>query len=106
MEFWADVPLLLGGNEIEVVARNADGVEGRSTVTVRRVEAAPKAAHAPGLSLTDLLKLLDAGVTPVRLEMIVKEHGVSFALTEDKEQALRQAGATDTLLLAITKAKK
>jgi len=58
------------------------------------------------LGLEDVLKLLEAGVTPARLETIVKDRGVSFELTDDAERKLRALGATDSLLLAIAKAKK
>jgi len=66
---------------------------------------APKPAETT-LALEDVLKLLEAGVTPARLESIVKERGVSFELTDESEGKLRALGATDTLLLAIAKAKK
>lgn len=58
------------------------------------------------LGLADVLKLLEGGVTPARMESIVKERGVSFELTDDAEKKLRALGATDSLLLAIAKAKK
>jgi len=107
MEFWVeDVPLQAGENNIEIVAKNVDGAEGRTTVKVRRVEAAAEPAASVGLTLEQVLKLLGAGVTPARIATIVKERGVSFELTEDAESKLRALGATDTLLLAIAKAKK
>ena len=65
----------------------------------------PKPADTT-LGLADVLKLLEGGVTPARVESIVKERGVNFTLTEDAESKLRALGATDTLLLAIAKAKK
>lgn len=58
------------------------------------------------LSLEAVLKLLDAGVTPARLETLVKERGVSFALTEETEKKLRAAGANSELLFDIAKAKR
>ncbi|HKZ52793.1 MAG TPA: PDZ domain-containing protein [Candidatus Acidoferrales bacterium] len=58
------------------------------------------------LTLEQVLKLLDAGVTPTRIETIVRERGVAFELTGDVERKLRAAGATAELLLAIAKAKK
>lgn len=81
-------------------------------IEVQLVEAKPAAPPPPPpppdttLALEDVLKLLEAGVTPARLETIVKERGVSFELTDDAERKLRALGATDTLLLAIAKAKK
>jgi hypothetical protein len=69
---------------------------------------APPPAKPPDttLALEDVVKLLEAGVTPARLETIVKERGVSFALTEEAESKLRALGATDSLLLALAKARK
>jgi len=80
----------------------------------RTIEVQLPAAKAPQpppppettLGLADVLKLLEGGVTPARVESIVKERGVSFELTDDAERKLRALGATDTLLLAIAKAKK
>lgn len=108
MEFWVeDYPLELGENEIEVVVTNTERLEGRTVVKVRRVEAPPPEPPKPvGLSMEEVLKLLEAGVTPARVETIVKERGAGFDLTEENEKKLRDAGATDALLLAITKAKK
>ena len=108
MEFWVeDYPLDLGENEIEVVVTNSERLEGRSVVKVRRVEAPPPEPPKPvGLTVEELVKLLEAGVTPARVETIVKERGAGFDLSEDNEKKLRDAGATDALLLAITKAKK
>jgi hypothetical protein len=73
--------------------------------------AAAKAPEPPPppettLALADVLKLLEGGVTPARVESIVKERGVSFELTDDAERKLRALGATDSLLLAIAKTKK
>lgn len=55
-------------------------------------------------ALDDLLALMAAGVTPVRLATLVKERGVSFDFTPETEQKLRLAGADDTLLLEVAKA--
>jgi len=81
------------------------------TIEVQLAQAKPPEPPPPKpvettLALEDVLKLLEAGVTPARLETIVKERGVSFELTDDAESKLRALGATDTLLLAIAKAKK
>jgi hypothetical protein len=78
------------------------------TIEVQLAAAKPPEPPPPDttLGLADVLKLLEGGVTPARVESIVKERGVSFTLTEDAESKLRALGATDTLLLAIAKAKK
>lgn len=108
MEFWVeDYPLSLGENEIAVVVTNTERLEARSIVKVRRLEAPPPEPPKPvGLSVEEVLKLLEAGVTPARVETIVKDRGAGFDLSEENEKKLRDAGATDSLLLAITKAKK
>ena len=79
------------------------------TIEVQLAAAKPPEPPPPPettLGLADVLKLLEGGVTPARVESIVKERGVSFELTDDAERKLRALGATDTLLLAIAKAKK
>ena len=107
-EFWVeDLPLALGDNEIEVVVTNVEHVESKAVVKVRRVEAPPPQPPKPtGLTVEEVTKLLAAGVTPARVETIVKERGVGFELNDENERKLREAGATDALLLVIAKAKK
>lgn len=108
MEFWVEeYPLTLGENEIAVVVTNTERLEAKTVVKVRRVEAPPPEPPKPvGLTIEEVVKLLEAGVTPARVETIVKERGAGFDLSEENEKKLRDAGATDALLLAITKAKK
>src|SRR3990172_7961269 len=61
----------------------------------RTIEVHLPAAKAPQpppppettLGLADVLKLLEGGVTPARVESIVKERGVSFELTDDAEKS-------------------
>lgn len=81
------------------------GEEKRVETTLSPV-ARPKPPGPPALSLDDVLTLLAAGVTPVRMATLVKERGVSFQLTDEAQQKLRLAGATDELLMEIAKAKK
>lgn len=59
-----------------------------------------------GLSLQDVLDLLQGGVAPRRVAQLVEKHGVTFSLTPDREQELRSAGGVDELLEAIAKAKR
>lgn len=102
MEFVLDdLALTTGDNDIEIVAKSAAGPEARTTLKLKRVE--PPSGI---LSLADVLKLLEGGVSPVRVEAIVKERGVNFALTDEIDKQLRDAGATPDLLLAIAKARK
>ncbi|HKE33410.1 MAG TPA: tetratricopeptide repeat protein [Candidatus Angelobacter sp.] len=58
------------------------------------------------LSEADVEELLRGGVTPKRATALVRQQGVSFTLDDTIETRLRKAGATDELLLAITKAKQ
>lgn len=55
------------------------------------------------LSVDDIEKLLQGGVTPKRTAELVKQRGVDFTLDSATESRLRQAGATDELLLTIRK---
>jgi hypothetical protein len=61
---------------------------------------------AAGLSLQDVLDLLEGGVSPRRVAQLVEKHGVTFSLTPDREQELRGAGGVDELIETIAKAKK
>ena len=61
---------------------------------------------AAGLSLQDVLDLLQGGVAPRRVAQLVEKHGVTFALTPDREEELRSAGGVDELMEAIGKAKR
>ena len=108
IEFWVEgLPLAMSDNEIEVVVTNVERVETKVVVKVRRVEAPPPEPPKPiGLTVDEVAKLLAAGVTPARVETIVKERGVGFELSDENEKKLREAGATDALLLVIAKAKK
>jgi TPR repeat protein len=73
------------------------------------VQAAPPAETPadpsnPGrLSLENVLKLLDAGVTPARVKAVIAERGVGFQLDEETEKRLRAAGATDEVILQIAR---
>ena len=58
------------------------------------------------LSADEVEEALRNGISNKRVMGFVRQFGVDFALTEELEQRLRAAGADDTLLLAITKAKK
>lgn len=53
------------------------------------------------LSRRDLQALLKAGVSPRRMEVLVRQYGVSFEMTEVAEDQLRRAGATEPLLKVI-----
>jgi tetratricopeptide (TPR) repeat protein len=52
----------------------------------------------------DIVQLLQAGVTPARAATLIEQRGISFDVTPDVETRLRQAGADDALIAAITRA--
>jgi hypothetical protein len=63
------------------------------------------AAQSEGraLSLDDVMGLLKAGVTPMRVKTVVAERGVDFQLSGDVDRRLRDAGASDEVILQIAK---
>lgn len=56
------------------------------------------------LAESDIVQLLQAGVTPARAATLVEQRGISFDLTAEVESRLRQAGADDALVAAVTRA--
>jgi tetratricopeptide (TPR) repeat protein len=56
------------------------------------------------LAESDIVQLLEAGVTPARAATLVEQRGVSFEITPEVETRLRQAGADDALISAVTRA--
>jgi tetratricopeptide (TPR) repeat protein len=56
------------------------------------------------LAESDIVQLLEAGVTPARATTLVEERGVSFEMTAEVESRLREAGADDALISAVTRA--
>ena len=59
-----------------------------------------------GLSEAEIEEALRKGMTPLRVKSKVEEFGVSFAMNDDIERRLRDAGADAELLLAIEKHEK
>jgi TPR repeat protein len=60
----------------------------------------------PPLSLQDVVDLLKGGISRVRAATLVKERGVDFSLSDDKEKQIRTAGGDSDLLLVIATNKK
>ena len=58
------------------------------------------------LTEPEVEKALRDGIPKPRVEALVKEYGVDFALTTEIQQRLREAGASDGILLAIATNKK
>lgn len=74
---------------------------GENPLTLVAERAGPKPLTEP-----EVEKALRDGVPKPRVEALVKEYGVDFALTNDVQQRLRGAGATDAILLAIATNRK
>ena len=62
--------------------------------------------QAVPLSQVEVEELLKGGVPPARVIKLVKQFGVDFAINPERETRLRAAGADDSVLYAITQAKK
>ncbi len=78
----------------------------RTGETYVAMKALSAAARGGGLLLEDVLDMLEGDVPAARVAVLVKEKGVSFALTDAAEKRIRNAGGDDALLLAIARAKK
>lgn len=81
-------------------------LEEKRTLEVALLPVAPTPEGPAPLTLEQVVKLLAGGVAPARVTALVIERGVDFPLTNENEKRLRDAGATDALLLEIAKAKK
>lgn len=57
----------------------------------------PQASRKP-ISESDIIDLLQAGVSPTRIATLADQMGINFVLTEDAERRLRNAGATEAIL--------
>ncbi|MCJ7503036.1 MAG: hypothetical protein MUP80_08250, partial [Acidobacteriia bacterium] len=58
------------------------------------------------LTEVKIVDLLRSGVTSRRVIMLVEERGIDFELTNDYIEVLRTAGAEDSLIEALRKAKR
>src|SRR5260370_42152935 len=65
-----------------------------------------RAQHAPRpLSAADVEHGLKSAVPNARMAALVKQYGVDFELTHRVEDELRSAGASDNLLLQISRSR-
>lgn len=78
----------------------------RTGETYVAMKALSPAARGGGLLLEDVLDMLEGDVPAARVAVLVKEKGVSFALTDAAEKRIRNAGGDDALLLAIARARR
>jgi hypothetical protein len=59
------------------------------------------AAPRRPLAKSEVLDLLQGGVTPARIADLVSQYGIAFQLTRETEKQLREAGADEALLKAL-----
>ncbi len=78
----------------------------RTGETYIAMKALSPAARGGGLLLEDVLDMLEGDVPSARVAVLVKEKGVSFALTDAAEKRIRNAGGDDALMLAIARSRK
>lgn len=109
-EFWSDpLPLQPGTNHIQVVAANSAHIESKVNLTVnykpKPVPVVSAAAAAPvnpkGLSLADIIGLLQGGVPAEHIQDLVRQRGLKFPPSPDNLNAIRAAGGGDDLLQVI-----
>ncbi|HSE50072.1 MAG TPA: PEGA domain-containing protein [Terriglobales bacterium] len=70
------------------------------------VRATLESAGPKPLSVGDVEEALRNAIPRARISQLVERYGVDFSLTVEIEARLRSAGADDSLLLAVAKAKK
>jgi len=72
----------------------------------RPLSAVLESAGPKPLTASEVEEALTNGVPKPRVKTLIRDYGVSFALTDEVERRLRKAGADDEILLAIVKNKK
>lgn len=98
----AGIPLQEGPNTLSGYVLTRNGTRQPFQIAVKRLPP----PGPPALTLKELVDALHKGLPPTRVKALVAEYGVEFALTEEAEKSLREAGADSDLLLAVAKAKK
>ncbi|HYX71020.1 MAG TPA: hypothetical protein VE825_17930, partial [Terriglobales bacterium] len=98
----AAVPVPVGESTLQGSAVSSSGHSEPFTIAVKRLPP----PGPPALGLKEVLDALSNRVPKARLLALIQQYGVDFALNEDIERQLREAGADSDLLLAIAKAKK
>jgi hypothetical protein len=92
------VPLTVGSNTIQGVVTASNSVRENFQVTLQR--------RAPPLTLKEIQKALQDGISPARMSALVAKYGVDFTLNAETEKSLRAAGADNALLGVIANAKR
>ena len=98
----AAVPVPVGESVLQGSAVSTSGHAESFTIAVKRLPP----PGPPALGLKEVLDALQSRVPKARLLALIQQYGVDFALNDDIERQLREAGADSDLLLAIAKAKK
>lgn len=70
------------------------------------VQAEMKVAGPGAFTLQDVVDMLRGEIPPKRVATLVQQRGVDFALSDEIEKRIRDAGGDSDLLVAIAKAKK
>jgi len=70
------------------------------------LQATMQAAGSKPLTVAEVEKALTGGVPKSRVAVMVKQYGVDFELTDEREASLRKLGADDKVIIAIMKNKK
>jgi hypothetical protein len=98
----AALPVPVGESTLQGSAVSSSGHSEPFTIAVKRLPP----PGPPALGLKEVLDALNNRVPKPRLLALINQYGVDFALNEDIERQLREAGADSDLLLAIAKSKK
>ena len=70
------------------------------------VQAELKTAGPGPFTVQDVVDMLRGEISPKRVLTLVQQRGVDFALTDEIEKQIRDAGGDSDLLIAIAKTKK
>jgi hypothetical protein len=97
----ANVPLTLGPNALQGYVLTRGGLRQSFSLNLKR----NPPPGPPALTLAEVENAL-ANLPKKRVAEMVEQYGVDFALNDETEKRLRDAGADASLLLAIAKAKK
>jgi hypothetical protein len=102
VEFVAsNVPLTVGPNTLQGSVLTRSGMRQSFSLNLKR----NPPPGPPALTLAEVENAL-ANLPKKRVAEMVEQYGVDFALSDEAEKRLRDAGADTNLLLAIARAKK
>ena len=98
-------PFFTGGSAREPRCSRRRRFAGLALALVVLAVAAPRSHARDPLALGEVVRLLEAGVSPVRVTTLVSDLGVAFVLDAKAKERLESAGATPGILSAIEKAQ-